>query len=83
LRSRLIFTLSRELVEANKKFKEEIRRVAKLNIPLEKTDLGRIQKLLRKIMLNCRGVPHNTVQATESSDKTTVETSDTGNKSVE
>ncbi|KAH3839407.1 hypothetical protein DPMN_112837 [Dreissena polymorpha] len=46
-----------ELLEANRRYKEEVRRLARVNTPFETTDIGRIQKLVQKIMLNSRGVP--------------------------
>jgi len=46
-----------ELIEANKRYKAEIRRLSANNIPIETTAIGRIQKLLRKIMLNAQGLP--------------------------
>lgn len=65
--------LFRELVDANRNYKAEIRRLAKSNVPLEQTDFGRIQKLIRKIMLNSRGLPNNNTK-TLNKIKETVET---------
>ncbi|XP_052792074.1 leucine-rich repeat-containing protein 74A-like [Mya arenaria] len=46
-----------ELIEANKLYKEALRKLAKSTTPMEKSAIGRIQKLLRKIMLDNRGLP--------------------------
>ncbi|KAL4230910.1 hypothetical protein ACF0H5_011285 [Mactra antiquata] len=46
-----------ELMEANRQYKEELRTLARSSKPLEQTNIGRIQKLLRKIMLNKQGRP--------------------------
>lgn len=49
-------------MEASRKYKAEVRNLAHKNIPIETTDIGRIQKLLRKIMLNSRGVAETVIQ---------------------
>ncbi|XP_045206313.2 leucine-rich repeat-containing protein 74B-like [Mercenaria mercenaria] len=66
-----------ELVEASKRHKEEIRRLSKTNVPMENTDLGRIQKLLRKIMLNNRGLPVNNDKGTDTNVQKSVDSNGT------
>ena len=48
-----IFTFNpffRELADANRQYKEKLKQYIKEGVPIEKTDIGRIAKLVRKII---------------------------------
>ena len=46
----IFFAISRELSEANRQYKEKLKQYVRDKVPIENTDIGRIARLVRKII---------------------------------
>ena len=48
--NRIFFCFSRELSEANRQYKDKLKQYVRDKVPIENTDIGRIARLVRKII---------------------------------